>query len=208
MEEVTKKSSFYSSIWYRTVYLRITLFDKSSCGQNVDQATENVCKHHNVGYCKYKDKCMFFHATEDCENKFKRNKCLKRHRKTCKHGESCKYKLKCEFRHDEKTDANVSNQISELKKSINELSEQNAKNEERILCLEQNVNEIKAGKQQMSDSIKKLSAELNKLNTMCESFKSPQPPKSTLNDERLVQNNSRTSSNVRCVNRPSRTKRI
>ena len=31
-------------------------------------ATQNVCKHHNVGYCKYKDKCIFFHATEDWKN--------------------------------------------------------------------------------------------------------------------------------------------
>ena len=97
--------------------------------------TENVCKHHNVGQGKYKDKCMLFHAPEDCEKKVREIHALKDTEKTCKHGESCKYKVKCEFRHDEKTDANVSKQISELKKSINELSEQNAKNEERILCL-------------------------------------------------------------------------
>ena len=48
----------------------------------------------------------------------KKNTCPKRHRKTCKHRESCKYKVKCAFRHDEKTDADVSNQIPAIKKSI------------------------------------------------------------------------------------------
>ena len=115
---------------------------------------------------------------------------LKDTKKTCNTGESFKYKLKCEFRHDEKTDSKVSNQISELKKSINKLLEQNAKNEERILCLEQNVREIKDGKQQMYDGNKNLSAELDKLKTMCEGSKSLQPPKSALNDDRLIQNNS------------------
>ena len=38
-----------------------------------DMTTEKVCKYHNVGYCKYKEKCMFFHFTEDCEKKCKRS---------------------------------------------------------------------------------------------------------------------------------------
>ena len=48
---------------------------------------ENVCKYHNVGYCKYREKCMFFHPTEDCDKKCERNICIKRHSKTCKYGE-------------------------------------------------------------------------------------------------------------------------
>ena len=63
-----------------------------------------VCKYQNVGYCKYKDKCRFQHSNEDCDKKYDKRNCMKRHRKICKHGETCKYKLKCEFRHPLKKD--------------------------------------------------------------------------------------------------------
>ena len=91
---------------------------------------ENVCRYHNVGYCKYKDKCKFLHSTEDCDKKCKRNTCLKRHRKICKHGDNCNHKQKCEFKHDQKLDAN--DQKSELKRDLNELLENKLKNDEKI----------------------------------------------------------------------------
>ena len=53
-------------------------------------------------------------------------------------------------------------QVFELRKSVKELLKYRVKNEENIIFLEKNVKEIKAGKQQMSDSIKKLSAEIKK----------------------------------------------
>ena len=54
-----------------------------------------------------------------------------------------------------------------------EIYQRTVKKEERIISLEQNVKEIKADKQQISESIKTLSAELNKFRTICENFKSP-----------------------------------
>ena len=87
---------------------------------------ENVCKHYNVGYCKYKAKCMFLHPTEECDNKCKRITGLKRHRKICNHGDYCKHKQKCEFNHDQKSD--TIDQISELKRAVNKLLENRLKN--------------------------------------------------------------------------------
>ena len=46
---------------------------------------------------------MFVYAIkEDCEEKCKRNTCIKRHRKICEYGENCKHKSKCEFIHNKK----------------------------------------------------------------------------------------------------------
>ena len=98
--------------------------------------------------------------------------CLKRHRKIWKHGENCKYQLNCEFRHDQKSDTNVTNQISELKNSIKELSENKVENEKKLVSLEKNAKEIKDCKQQMSDCINKLSAKLRKVKKMCKNLKS------------------------------------
>ena len=103
-------------------------------------------------FCKYRDKCKFFHPIEDCDRKCNRNNCIERHRKICRHGESCKHKRKCQFRHDQKEDENVIKQISALKNAVKDLSEKNLKNIERINSLEQEVKEIKAEKQKMSDA--------------------------------------------------------
>ena len=85
---------------------------------------ENVCKHYNVGYCKFKAKCMFLHPTEECDNKCKRITYLKRHRKVCKLRNYCK-KKKNEFKHDQKSDTN--DQISELKRAVTKLLENKLK---------------------------------------------------------------------------------
>ena len=122
---------------------------------------ENVCKYHNVGFCKYKDKCMFLHSSDDCDQKCKINAYIKRHRKICKHGENCKYKQKCEFKHDRKSDAN--DKIYELNIAVKELLGNNLKNEEKIMLLEQNVKEIKADKQYMTNTIVNLSAEIKNI---------------------------------------------
>ena len=160
-----------------------------------DIKKENVCKYHNVGFCKYRDKCKLFHSIEDCDRKCNINNCIKRHRKICRHGESCKHKQKCQFIHDQKEDQNVIKQISDLNKAVKDLSEKNVMNREKINDLEQEVKEIKAQKQKMSESISKLSAELKMVRSMCEGLESTKSIKPIPKEIKSVQS---TSKKVKC----------
>ena len=58
-------------------------------------------------------------------------------------------------------------QISDLKKAVKDLSEKKVKNRKKIYSLEQGVKEIKGEKQKISESISKLSAELNMVSSIC-----------------------------------------
>ena len=83
---------------------------------------QNVCKYQNLGYCKYKDKCMYIHVKEKFESKCKNDTCRKRQRHNCMNGAYCKYKLKCEFKHDDISDTRVLTEKEELKNSVKELT--------------------------------------------------------------------------------------
>ena len=113
---------------------------------------QKVCKHHNVGYCKYKDTCKFQHPTEDCENKCDKISCMKRHRKLCKYGENCKHLPNCEFKHEKVLDnfyKDIETKLAKLQKTVSELQEQNRKSQDKITSLE---NELIFVKSKMVDS--------------------------------------------------------
>ena len=65
---------------------------------------EAICPFYNVGYCKYKDKCLKHHENKEChDTSCRRKKCSKRHRRPCKYGNKCTYfkRSTFEFKHEE-----------------------------------------------------------------------------------------------------------
>ena len=66
-------------------------------------AVNNVCKHNQTGFCKFRQDCKKDHVNETCRNIkiCKDTKCTLRHPKTCQtfevHGK-CKY-ANCAYRH-------------------------------------------------------------------------------------------------------------
>ena len=73
-------------------------------------ATQNVCKYHKFGFCKYSEKCRFPHVKEECENKeCEVRSCNLRHPKICtyyKDYRRWKFGEWCSFKHVEKIEIN------------------------------------------------------------------------------------------------------
>ena len=123
---------------------------------------KTLCPYYNVGYCKYKYKCLKEHAKTDCINKICKNKtCHKRHRKSCRYGDKCTYQSKnsCEFKHEpdpvkdqlekvQEEASKVKTESETLKQQIKEL-QQTIQNQKKRL-LEMNSEESKV-KQLVSD---------------------------------------------------------
>ena len=63
---------------------------------------ENVCKHFNVGYCKYDLNSRHKHIKEECKITYCNKKCKNRHIKTCRYGPKGKRKNVCQFKHNDK----------------------------------------------------------------------------------------------------------
>ena len=64
---------------------------------------KTFCHVYNIGYCKYKTKCLKEHAKIDCLIEGCNSEiCYKRHRKHCLYGNKCAYKQKnsCESEHN------------------------------------------------------------------------------------------------------------
>ena len=87
--------------------------------------SQQKCHYYIKGYCKQKDKCIFYHPKTDCEKECNENKCMKRHRKLCKYGNYCYFGNKGvgEYMHKvliftDVTMANEENEINEAHKVI------------------------------------------------------------------------------------------
>ena len=61
------------------------------------------CIYYNLGYCKKKENCEYFHPSDDCRENCNNFSCRKRHRKECRGGSECFYHSSgiCEFKHNE-----------------------------------------------------------------------------------------------------------
>ena len=97
--------------------------DKMTTGNMKDK----LCRFQNSGYCKYKDKCIFKHVTEECDDrKCNRKTCQKRHIKLCRYGNGCRRQLTCEYKHKANSEeAGLKSKIKELEETIKNLVEEN-----------------------------------------------------------------------------------
>ena len=86
-----------------------------------------VCKYYMVGFCKFRDKCLFKHVLENCKTKdCKKDQCLKRHPIKCKYfflRRSCKFKIDCKFSHE--SDTKDVEEIEKVRREIIEIQKKN-----------------------------------------------------------------------------------
>ena len=88
-----------------------------------------MCKHHQRGYCKFREECQKYHENETCEVKGCSSKdCRKRHQKLSKYFEQrefCKYGTGCAYAHVEivnKSEIHILNEaIKTMKAEIDTL---------------------------------------------------------------------------------------
>ena len=64
---------------------------------------EELCQHHQRGFCKFRGECKKYHENEICKGKSCSSKeCRKRHPKVCKYysrDEICHFKEDCSYKH-------------------------------------------------------------------------------------------------------------
>ena len=106
--------------------------------------TENIkCCYYNVGYCKNKSECKYFHPEVDCDINCSSTKCNKRHRKQCIYGNKCHYLSleNCEFKHTHEviTKINYKNENKKLESKINELNQIINNKETKIKEMEERI---------------------------------------------------------------------
>ena len=102
--------------------------------------SEEKCRFYNTGYCKYQEKCRYLHPKEICSRKCNKNKCNKRHPKTCRYGEQCKRTDSCAYKHSvHSKEAQSISEIEELKKEIEKLKEENKEILEKISDLKREI---------------------------------------------------------------------
>ena len=89
-------------------------------------ATQNVCRYHKFGFCKYTEKWRFPYVKEECENKeCEVRSCNLRHPEICSYYRDyrrCKFGEWCSFKHVEKTEINkdVFEKLDRLEKLVKE----------------------------------------------------------------------------------------
>ena len=84
------------------------IIDDARSKSKMEEKVQNkVCKHWNSGFCK-QGHCKYLHSNEDCQihlqgKECRDNKCMKRHRKTCRYWskEGCERNNQCDFLHKE-----------------------------------------------------------------------------------------------------------
>ena len=130
--------------------------------------TPRKCKYFDKGYCKYKDKCPYYHPTIDCEQCENSTMCNKRHRSMCKYENICYFNKtnSCEYKHlDESSDvtmASTDNEQIQAHKVI--LDSKSANMTETI---QDKTNEI----EKLKEEIEKQKYEINKYKVEIESLK-------------------------------------
>ena len=71
---------------------------------------DDICKHNQRGFCKFKESCHKRHENQVCKdlNECRNKKCQQRHPQTCKYfvkDKRCRYQEKCAYFHREEPDA-------------------------------------------------------------------------------------------------------
>ena len=108
--------------------------------------SEIVCKYHNTGFCKYGDKCKFFHAKSGCDQRpCKLNTCKLRHPKLCKYKESCKRQADCFYVHKKTAAKNHDKKVMEENKEL----------KSEVARINENLVEFAAKLEKLTESFKK-----------------------------------------------------
>lgn len=135
-----------------------------------------VCKHHQTGFCKYRQYCQEEHVVEQCPNidMCKDPACTLRHPKICKAFEAlgkCQF-VNCAYRHvDNKTNLQIEqleNVVEELKSKIVKLGhnskEDNIQKIQKMEILERDVKALRYDIIMLTKNIKSTELLVNKLN--------------------------------------------
>ena len=99
-----------------------------------NNSSQQVCRHNQTGYCRYRSQCHHEHVNEICEVRICReNSCRKRNPKTCKYfvqNNTYKYDKDCAFSHPENKSSNaldtVKKEVNILKAEVEELKKCNS----------------------------------------------------------------------------------
>ena len=85
---------------------------------------KTVCKYFDNDYCRYGNKCNFWHSEENCSKiKCENKRCIKRHPKPCSYfrRQKCRFAENCKFKH-----VNYENEENKvLKNKLKDLEEAN-----------------------------------------------------------------------------------
>ena len=106
----------------------------------------NICRFNKFGFCKYGNKCFRKHENKLCENKnCEVESCPLRHPKLCRfylQFNYCKFGTFCRYRH-EKFSNEVSDEIENLKYTIECLKNEIAKQDKEIDNIDKEIKDLK-----------------------------------------------------------------
>ena len=117
--------------------------------------SQNVCRYHKFGYCKFKTSCKFKHVTVVCDDDRCKNQhaCQKRHPRVCKYFinfGSCKLGSACAYAHQTRRkveNGRIEQKLDELMRIIKEkdeiIDELVVKNKEKDGIIEKLVENVK-----------------------------------------------------------------
>ena len=120
-----------------------------------------VCKHNQVGFCKFGGKCNKKHDNEICQRRkdCTISSCSKRHPKNCRYfcqNGSCKFGETCAYIH---TDDKNNTKVEELEKEVKKLTETVGYLEKEVDELKEEVKFLKRVMGKMVKSLKSLEGE-------------------------------------------------
>ena len=138
-----------------------------------------ICKHHENGYCRFKEECRFFHLKEVCESdQCDLNVCLKRHpifckffkRKKCKFGDLCLFKHKntqIKHRHESDEMRELKRKLELQEETIENLKKGNKQKDSEILSKSKEIEDLKDENKRLNERIRFDKAK-NKAEVLCQ----------------------------------------
>ena len=134
--------------------------------ENGRQKVIAVCKHHQLGFCKYGAQCHKHHVNEICSKEFCRDReCTERHPKTCKYNtrNRCKYGENCAYKHEEPNKnteiQNLEDEIAIIKIEIEKLSKNTVEMTEKLQMIEYSNKELS----DVKENVVQLSQTMNEM---------------------------------------------
>ena len=86
--------------------LVVTIRNCEKCEVQSEKKTTRKCRYFNRGYCKYRERCRFYHSPNICKVYLekgicRKNSCSDRHPRKCKYKENCPRYEQCQYLHVE-----------------------------------------------------------------------------------------------------------
>ena len=137
-------------------------------------ADQPVCKHHQTGYCKYKNQCPKYHSSNLCiENVCKDKSCKDRHPKTCKYFASnniCKRREWCAYTHsvheNQSHNQKLENEVKHLKEDaeslMNHIKQMNQYHQKEIHEIKENYFHLSNNMSEMMAKVMAIELECTK----------------------------------------------